>query len=231
MNRLRASILAAAVSLATLAGAAHAGPPLLCFPFQIGSAHSLPWSEGQNGAKDYDRSRVVADTIEILKTERSVLVRMETLRRAALYIGNDRAKATELLAYMTSLATTNQSIGKVSPMNLFDPGYFVATIRQNGIDLPWNPGTEDGADGYLWIKRAIDLDRAHDPEMCFGAALVVFGHNDKDFKDHLRHAVAGAKPGSDLARSIESNWACGHKPLEELKKELGDARADAKSGR
>ena len=75
------------------------------------------------------------------------------------------------------------------------------------------------------------LDRDQNPAMQFGAALVVFGHNESAFKEHLRHAVAGAKPGSDLAASIESNRACGHKPIQELKKELGDARADATPGK
>ncbi len=230
MSRLRASLLAAALGLVTLAAPAAAGPPLLCFPYHIGQAKSLPWgNDAFEANKSYDTSHVVADTIEILKVERSVLVRMETLRRAAMYIGNDRARASELLAYMTSLAVTNDSIGKVSPMNLFDAGFFAATVRQNGVELGWRPGVDEDADGYLWIKRAVELDRGQDPAMQFGAALVVFGHNEKAFKEHLRHAVAGAKPGSDLAASIESNYACGHKPVQDLKKELGDARADAKS--
>jgi hypothetical protein len=232
MRRSRISLLAAALVAAATLAPAHAGPPLLCFPYQIGQAKSLPWGHDNfEKSSGYDAARVVGDTIEILKTERSVLVRMETLRRAAIYIGQDTGKASELLSYMTSTAVTNDSIGKVSPMNLFDAGFFAATVRQNGVDLPWHPGADDGVDGYLWVKRATDLLRSQghtDPEMEFGAALVIFDHNRPEFKDHLRNAVAGAKPGSDLAASIESNWACGHKPVAELKKELGDARADAK---
>jgi len=234
MTRLRCRLLAAALLAAATLAPAHAGPPLLCFPYQIGQARSLPWGhDAFEQSKTYDSSHVVADTIDILRTERSVLVRMETLRRAAIYIGQNTGKATELLSYMTSLALTNDSIGKVSTLNLFDAGYFAATTRQNGVDLPWRPGADDGADGYLWIKRAVDLqrqDRHPDPAMEFGAALVVFGHNDKAFRDHLRRAIAGAEPGSDLAASIESNYACGRRPLQELKKELGDARADTTPG-
>ena len=231
MTRTRFRLLAAALLAAATLAPAHAGPPLLCFPYQIGPAKSLPWgSDAFEQSKKYDSSKVVADSIELLKTERSVLVRMETLRRAAIYIGHDTAKATELLSYLTSLALTNESIGKSSPMNLFDAGFFASTIRQSGVDLAWRPGSDDGADGYLWIHRALELDRDKDPAMQFGAALVAFEHNPKAFKEHLRRAVAGAEPGSDLAASIESNWACGHKPIQDLKKELGDVRADANSG-
>src|SRR5678816_4148994 len=84
---------------------AMAGPPLLCFPYEIGSATSLPWGKDPfEVKKGYDKSKVVGDTLEILKTEKSVLVRMETLRRAAVDIGDDRAKATELLAKISWMA-------------------------------------------------------------------------------------------------------------------------------
>ncbi len=228
MNRSRRSLFAAMVLAAIPFSPAVAGPPLLCFPYQIGQAKSLPWgNDAFDKSKTYDASSIAADTMELLKTERSVLVRMETLRRATVYIGRDKARASELLARLASQALTNDAIGKPSAMNLFDAGFFAATIVQNGVELGWSPGEDDHAAGYLWIKRALELDRNADPEMQFGAALVAFEHNQAEFKDYLRRAVAGAKPDSNLAASIELNWACGHKPVQELKKELGDARADA----
>ena len=200
---------------------AMAGPPLLCFPYEIGSATSLPWGKDPFEAKKgYDKSKVVGDTLEILKTEKSVLVRMETLRRAAVYIGDDRAKATELLAKISWMAMDAEAIGKPSAYSWFDAGVLAATFRQSGADIGWHAGSDSNADGYAWVKRAVALN-PDDPAMQFGAALVVFEKDQAAFKSHLRRAVAGAKPGSDLAKSIESNWACGHKPVEELKKELG----------
>src|SRR5512135_2883466 len=99
MACMHARFLAAAIALAATLTPAHAGPPLLCFPYQIGQARSLPWGgDAFEQAKQYDASRVVADTIELLKSERSVLVRMETLRRASIYIGHDQARAAELLS-------------------------------------------------------------------------------------------------------------------------------------
>src|SRR5256885_6871456 len=64
-----------------------AGPPLVCHPFEIGNARSLPWSGAQwrDVDKNYDISRLVEDTLRVLTPETPVLVRMETLRRATVY--------------------------------------------------------------------------------------------------------------------------------------------------
>ena len=40
--------LAVLVALFTLASSAEAGPPLICHPFEIGNANSLPWGNSQN---------------------------------------------------------------------------------------------------------------------------------------------------------------------------------------
>src|SRR5215471_10776653 len=133
------SLLAAVLVSAATFTAAHAGPPLLCFPYEIGSAKSLPWGKDKfEGAKGYDKSRVVEDTLEILKTERNVLVRMETLRRAAVYIGTDSRKASDLLSRLSWMAMDSEAIGKPSAVNWFDAGFFAATIRQSGADIGWH---------------------------------------------------------------------------------------------
>ena len=226
------AVLAAGLALAGASLTAYAGPPLICFPYQISSsAKSLPWKDGSQD-KAYDRSKVVNDTLDLLKTERSALVRMETLRRAALYIGDDRAKGTDLLAKIAWIAMDGEASGKPTAEAWFNAGYFAATLRQLGNDIGWHAGVGEGVDGYAWIAKALELQPG-DPAMQFGAALV--GHGHPQFKDHLRKAVAGAEPGSDLARSIESNYAAGHKPLKELRAELGvddhaSAAKAAKSG-
>src|SRR5438128_8750374 len=67
--------------------AALAGPPLICHPFEIGDAKSLPWAGSAWRAVkvDYNINRLVDDTLALLSPETAPLVRMETLRRATVY--------------------------------------------------------------------------------------------------------------------------------------------------
>src|SRR5688500_20051787 len=64
-----------------------AGTPLICHPYAIGAAKSLPGSDGDwKGVNpNYDRTNLVRDTLALLTPETPVIVRMETLRRAAIY--------------------------------------------------------------------------------------------------------------------------------------------------
>src|SRR4026208_1903074 len=92
-------ILSIVIASLTIAAPALAGPPLLCHPFDIGNAKSLPWlgekswDEGQPG---YKLDRLVADTEALLTPSTPVIVRMETLRRAALYARTDARGARHL---------------------------------------------------------------------------------------------------------------------------------------
>ena len=87
MIRLRPLLLASAVVSVLVSSPALAGPPLVCFPFEIGNAGTLPM--GANGWRSidptYDVTRLVDDTLALLRPETPVLVRMETLRRATIY--------------------------------------------------------------------------------------------------------------------------------------------------
>ena len=74
----RTTLFAAATALA-FAAPALAGPPLLCHPYDIGNAKSLPWvgekswSEGQ---PDYKLENLVRDTEALLTPSTPVIVRM-----------------------------------------------------------------------------------------------------------------------------------------------------------
>jgi len=83
-----------------------AGPPLLCFPFDIGAARSLPIGHGSWRAIDprYDVSHLADDTLALLAPQTPVLVRMETLRRATLYAADRPEVATALLARLRDRA-------------------------------------------------------------------------------------------------------------------------------
>lgn len=220
MNRRTMGIFAS-IMMAAAGGAAMAGPPLLCFPYEIGKSQSLPWGKAAfDQQKGYDTKKVVEDTLALLKTEKSTLVRMETLRRAAVYIGKDADLGTALLARLSWIAMDAEAAGKPSAQSWFDAGMLAATFVQSGCDIKWHAGTANGADGYAYLKKALELS-PQDGAMQFGAALVVFEHDNSRFKDHIAKAVAIAEPGSDLAKSIEANYACGHKPLAEMAKEYG----------
>lgn len=225
MNLRRLAILAATLALGFLTTPSPAGPPLICFPYEIGKAKSLPWGDDAFKKKaGYDTANVVNDTLDLLKTEKSALVRMETLRRATLYLDGDKARATELLAKLSWYAMDMEAIGKPSPDAWFNAGYLAASLAQAGGDIGCRVGMDDGHTGYTWITRAVEL-RPNDPAMHFAAALASYGKSSGPWREHLRKAVAGAEPGSDLAKSIESNAAFGHKPLKELRAELGIADA------
>src|SRR6185503_11010957 len=100
-----------------------AGPPLLCFPFEIGNEKSLPWEGGTwRAAKaDYDINRLVDDTLALLTTEKPIIARMETLRRATIYAMNDKQIATQL--YSRLMDRTRTAKGPALSLALFDAGY------------------------------------------------------------------------------------------------------------
>src|SRR5882724_2084668 len=77
-SRLAFSTVAALLGFTTFA---HAGPPLICHPIEIGQAKSLPWVEfNHKGSTDYDLKKLSRDTLAILDSNTPVLVHMETLR-------------------------------------------------------------------------------------------------------------------------------------------------------
>ncbi len=195
--------LAASVLLFT--GIAVGGPPLICHTFDIGSAKSLPWvSHGWNltGSENYNPSKLASDTLAILASDSTVLVHMETLRRATLYARNNPAAAKELLT-MLSAGTKSAQSGAPPALSYFDVGYLVETYKQwLGTDTR-NPA--HGIDGYALIKQAIQL-RGDDPQMEFAAALVTLGGPATEHQAHVQRALAGAKTDSLLARNLSSHF-------------------------
>src|SRR5215467_5360912 len=79
--------LAALLSLFLMNLPAMAGPPLICHPFEIGNARSLPWggTDWRAVKHDYEINHLVGDTLALLRPETTVIVRMETIRRATVY--------------------------------------------------------------------------------------------------------------------------------------------------
>jgi hypothetical protein len=198
------------------ANVAQAGPPLICHTFEIGQAKSLPWiSHNWNlsGSENYDTKNLASDTLDILKPDTPVLVRMETLRRATLYARKDPLAAKELLARLHARATSAESAGHPDALAWFDAGYLVETYKQwLGQNLPhmtdgmrMDPNPAAGVDGYAMVKKAIAL-RGDDVEMEFAAALITLSGPHEEHAQHAQEAIAGAKSDALLAQNLATHF-------------------------
>ena len=199
--RFAAGLLALLIAMA---GVAFAGPPLICHAFEIGSAKSLPWTSHDwnlTGTETYDTSKLASDTFAILATNSSVLVHMETLRRATLYARKDPAAAKDLFAFLTAGTKSVQS-GAPPALYYFDVGYLAETYKQ-WLEPSQNPAR--GIDGYALVKQAIQL-RGHDPEMEFAAALLTLSGPASEHRDHVQKAMAGAKTDALLTQNLSSHF-------------------------
>lgn len=158
------------VAALTSARPALAGPPLLCFPFDIGAARSLPIGEGNWRAIDprYDVSHLVDDTLALLAPQTPVLVRMETLRRATLYAADRPEIATALLGRLRDRAKVPAAdVG----LAVFDFGYLVETYRQAVPIFKHAIAAIDGIDGYQFVLKARAL-QSDDASMEYAAKLI-----------------------------------------------------------
>jgi len=188
-----------------IAPTAQAGPPLICWPFEIGSAGSLPWDSGARGwnspRSDYNLSNLTRDTLALLTPTTPVIVRMETLRRATVYASKNRGVADELLSTLMSRAREAEAKGRPSALAVFDAGYLAETYKQMRV-MQSPQMAAPGLDGYRWVLRAIHL-RGGDAEMEFAAALISARETMRAQRDeHWRNAVAGAADGSLLAKNL-----------------------------
>lgn len=210
----RMALMAAMIGMA--AGAAVAGPPLLCFPYQCDETVQLADSEKKPG-KDLPQ-RVVAS----LDAAKTTLGRMETIRRGAMSVGRDSEQSRRVHERLMARALDAIASQKDAAGALFDAGLWAATTTQAGATLEGAPGKVDGVIGIAWVERAIEMDPT-DAAKAFGAAVMLADRDSSRARPYLARAVAGAEPGSALARSIESNLLFGGKKIEALRKELADA--------
>lgn len=188
--------------LALLAGAlstcALAGPPLVCHQFDIGGSNSLPWGNGLNGADPaYDRSRLAGDTLALLTPQTPVLVRMETLRRAALYATENPAQGYELLARLLARSTGGDTL------SLFDAGYLTETFKQ--AHLMHKPLLAAGINGEAWVLEAIRSGKGNTASMEFAASLMEGSMQPGHWpNNHSQRAQSGAANDALLARNLKA---------------------------
>lgn len=239
---IAAALTVAAAAVLSAAGA-FAGPPLVCWPFDIGGARTLPWNDGAHGWEgtkaDYKIERLADDTSALLAPGTSIIVRMETIRRAALYSVKDTKAGEDLLSRLIARTKANSEDPKTVALAWFDLGYFIETVKQVGD----GPGvhisrmilktlglvgddpklkTMAGLDGYDMVTRAISM-RGDDPEMQYAAALITWHPRRASHEGHLAKAAAGATEGSLLAKNLLRNFNDRGRTLAELRTSAGSA--------
>jgi hypothetical protein len=158
-------LLIAAIALTLVATPALAGPPMICHPFDAGTAPVLPWGKGpnwNNPSATYDTSRLVADTLRLLSPEAPIIARMENMRRAAIYASQDPALSHRLLKAVMDRPLTPH--GQRDALAWFDAGYLLETyrrmtpIRKRAGLGAWAATDETLAvDGYGMVKKAMVL--------------------------------------------------------------------------
>jgi hypothetical protein len=197
-------------ALLGLATAAEAGPPLICHPFDAGTAQLLPWGQTQNWNspdRSYDVKRLTADTLRLLSPDAPILARMENMRRATIYAGQDRAVAAELLAAVRARTLGEAGRGSRDALAWFDAGYLFESYRQAGAIRELSLLTEvarsspkaNPIDGYASVRKALEMG-GPGPEIEFAASLMKEG---TAAAKHRQRAVAGAKAGSLLAKNLQ----------------------------
>jgi hypothetical protein len=210
-ERLCRAAAASAVFVAT-AGTAEAGPPLICHPFDTGSAAMLPWTPGPNWNspdRSYDLQKLSADTLRLLAPSTPILARMETLRRATIYASQDARVADALLEAVLDRAKALPKDSR-DPLPWFDAGYLIESYSQMknaangrdmlaGAEILWPDfRTRAAVEGYSLVRKAIQLAGAN-AEMEFAASLMRQG---AAAAAHRQRAVAGAPSGSLLAKNL-----------------------------
>jgi hypothetical protein len=167
-----------AITLAVLLAvsrAATAGPPLICHPFDAGTAAVLPWGQGQGwNAPDrsYDVERLTSDTLRLLSPDAPVRARMENLRRATIYASKDRRIAAELLAAVLAKALRAAAERPRDPLPWFDAGDLLESYRQIRVMRYSSPiASQPEIDGLRFVEKALAL-AGPSPEMEFAASLM-----------------------------------------------------------
>lgn len=206
-------IAPAVASFLVLASAVLAGPTLICHPFDIGNAKSLPWISHDwnlSGGENYNTKDLASDTLTILEQSRVPLVHMETLRRATLYARKDSVAAKRLLVQVIARAQGSEASAHPDAFALFDAAYLTEAYKQWLGEKNENPA--NGLDGYSWIAKAIQL-RPGDSQMAFAAALITLRGPEATHVESAQRAIKGAGKDALLARNLQSHFLGPQSPL------------------
>jgi len=217
MKRYRSLLVrfGSVLGFVALAVPAFAGPPLLCHAYDIGGAKSLPWV-GQTswfeGSPDYKLDRLVADTETLLTPATPVVVRMETLRRAAIYASADAHVAAVLVKRLINRAEASEIAGRPDALAHLDAAYFAGALNEIAMLAQWSKDFETkgavakaavgGIDAYGLIMKSVAA-RPDDATIQFAAALISNDAHRGEYAVHAAKARAGAASDPLLARNLD----------------------------
>jgi hypothetical protein len=195
-------------TLSLFAVSAFAGPPLICHAYDIGNAKSLPrighnWN--LSGNESYDTNNLVADTLSILDSGPTVLIHMETLRRAALHGQKNPQAFKPLLIKMIARTDASSNNAMAASLASFELGYLTATLAQLHWIYKDFASPAQSLDAKILVDKAIHL-RGNDPQMEFAAALVTLGGPADAHYAHTQRALAGAESDALLARNLSAHF-------------------------
>lgn len=211
MTQKPRTVLMAALAALAVAAPALAGPPLLCHPYEIGNATSLPWSsDWSEGRPDYNVNHLIADTEALLTPSTPVIVRMETLRRAALYASTDPQVAFRLLKGLINRAEASERAARPDALAYLDAAYVAGAFNEITMMARAKEWESRAAvakqvkgtlDAYGLITKSVAL-RPGDPAIQFAAALISSDEHRGAYPAHAAKARAGADSDALLARNI-----------------------------
>lgn len=222
------------VATALLTAQSLAGPPLLCHSIKVDEKQSLPWGEDAFAeSKSYDRSKVVGDTLELLRQDTPVLTRMETLRRAALYVDHNQARADALLGKLMARALDSESAKSPDAMAWFDAGYFAQCLHQSSTPHSFGPSVTKGVgasaiEGYSWVSKALSIAGSN-ADMEMAAALMTADHRIPEHEQHLKQAIQlkGESLTGESKRLLSWIAQINGQSLEQLRAKYSNANARA----
>lgn len=189
------------------------GPPLVCFPFDIGTARSLPWS-AEGGAFDgdpkYSGESLVRDTIAILEESRDVLVHMETLRQACIYAsrfdgrpvkgaaggskGRPSLTADRLIVKILDRSLRTLAKEPRSELAWLDAGYVLGASEKLG--------TSHGCEELTYLRNARDAAPA-DAAVQFALAAAILDSPEREgWQAEFRSALTRAPEGSLVRKNL-----------------------------
>ncbi len=150
-----------------------AGPPAVCHPIQIGDSQSLPFGKDAFAKiSKFPLHQVAPSTLKILAGSDDTLLHMETIRRAVIYLQQDRKMGQDFLAMLQKHAAgAGKEISREKRGLLwFDLGYAQGAFRQYSRKRYSVAGDTVVAN----LEKAVSL-RPQDGALYLGAALASWG--------------------------------------------------------
>lgn len=216
-NKLRKTLLMLVIG-AVLPAAARSGPPLLCHPYEIGDAKSLPWGGGPfDRHKTYDTTKLIPDTLALLTHQTPMLERMETLRRAAIYANStSKEKCAELTKALD--ARRSETLGSGTPQNAkvlreIDYWLTVGAIAQFEYRDGAPANRRAAYDGL--VKALGETPRTAEIE--FVLATMSWDLQIPEHHGHIAAACDQTAEDSLLAANIRARFGDGRKPLKDIR--------------